>query len=429
MPVPAPSVPISAAQEWRRYRLLVLASVAGLTVGSLPSATLGLFMEPLSRAFGWSRMQISLGLLIFAFVSLPVTPFAGALVDKFGPRRVAIPGVALSMACFASFSLMTGAFFQWTLLWVVYALFSVMTRTLVWNSAIARAFVKGRGLAIAVMLCGTALAQAVGPSAARWLIDNWGWRGGYLGLGVGWGGFVLLLVLLFFRDVRPRVADVGASRAAPAQLAGGLTIAEALRNRTLLRMAFAIFVQSIMGTAMIVHLVPLLVLGGLERAEAAGLAGLYGIAAIVGKLGTGSLFDRFPTSTLLPVLGFGGPALAYLMMLEASGTAWLAAIAALLLGYCSGAALQAQTYLITRYAGLRNLGTIYGFLSSLMALAVGIGPVIAARIYDVTGNYTALLTTGIPISVAAGLAMFRLGPFPAFDAPTPEPTLEAAPAS
>jgi hypothetical protein len=48
----------------------------------------------------------------------------------FGSRRVAIPGVALSMACFASFSLMTGAFFEWTLVWIVYALFSVMTRTL-----------------------------------------------------------------------------------------------------------------------------------------------------------------------------------------------------------------------------------------------------------------------------------------------------------
>jgi predicted MFS family arabinose efflux permease len=193
-------------------------------------------------------------------------------------------------------------------------------------------------------------------------------------------------------------------------------------------MAFAIFVQSIMGTAMIVHLVPLLVSGGLPRAEAAGVAGLYGIAAIVGKLGTGSLFDRSPTSTLLPVLGFGGPALAYLIMLEASGAAWLAALAALMLGYCSGAALQAQTYLITRYAGLRNLATIYGFLSSLMALAVGIGPVIAARIYDVTGNYAALLAAGIPISIAAGLAMFRLGPFPTFVPPAPEPALEAAPA-
>jgi predicted MFS family arabinose efflux permease len=194
-------------------------------------------------------------------------------------------------------------------------------------------------------------------------------------------------------------------------------------------MAFAIFVQSVMGTAMIVHLVPLLVSGGLPRAEAAGVAGLYGIAAIIGKLASGSLFDRFPASSLLPVLGFGGPALAYFVMLEASGIAWMAAVAALLLGYCSGAALQAQTYLITRYAGLRNLGAIYGMLSSLMALAVGIGPVIAGRIYDLTGNYAALLAAGIPVSIAAGLAMFRLGPFPTFVQPAPEPALEAAPAS
>src|SRR5579864_3692602 len=96
MPDQAPSGPISAAQEWHHHGLLVQSGLAGLTVGSIPLATLGLFMEPLSREFGWSRSQISLGLLIFAFVSLPATPFAGVLVDRFGPCRVAIPGVAAS---------------------------------------------------------------------------------------------------------------------------------------------------------------------------------------------------------------------------------------------------------------------------------------------------------------------------------------------
>jgi predicted MFS family arabinose efflux permease len=192
-------------------------------------------------------------------------------------------------------------------------------------------------------------------------------------------------------------------------------------------MAFAIFVQSIMGTAMIVHLVPLLISGGLSRAEAAWLAGLFGIAAIVGKLVSGSLFDRFPTSSVLPALGFGGPAIAYLVMLQAAGTPWIAAFAVLLLGYCSGAALQGQTYLITRYAGLRNLGAIYGFISSLMALAVGIGPVFAGRIYDLTGSYALLLMTGIPVSLAAGLAMFRLGPFPVFTPTAPNAELGERP--
>jgi MFS family permease len=419
---------LSAAQEWRRYWPLVLAGLAGLSLGTLPTATLGLFMEPLSDEFGWSRTQVSLGAMIFALVSLPLTPFAGMLVDRFGPRRIAVPGLLISGTCFASFGLMSGDFHQWVLIWVAYAVAARMITSLVWSSAISRGFTTGRGLALAVLLCGTAIATALGPTVARLLIEAWGWRGGYIGLGLGWGGLALVLAALLFHDVKDAAAPAaGSARPAAAQVPGGLTLREALRNVTLIRIAFAIFVQAVMGTAIMVHIVPMLTHDGLTAAQATTIAALLGVASIKGKLVTGWLVDRIGGS-LLPVLGFGGPGIAYALLLEATGSVWLLSGAVFVLGYCSGAALQLAVYMTTRYAGLRNFGAIFGVISSLMAGAAGVGPVLAATIFDVTGGYTLLLTIGVPVAVVAGLAVFRLGPYPEFAPVTPAPQLSEKPA-
>ena len=77
-------------------------------------------------AFATVLYLISVGLSIFALVSLPLVPLGGMLVDRFGPRRVGIPGLLLSATCFAAFGLMSGTYLQWVLIWVAYTLASVL---------------------------------------------------------------------------------------------------------------------------------------------------------------------------------------------------------------------------------------------------------------------------------------------------------------
>ncbi|MCB2077916.1 MAG: MFS transporter [Novosphingobium sp.] len=409
---------LTAAQEWRINWLMVLSGLVGVTLGTIPSATLGLFMAPLEAEFGWSRTEISAGLTVFAIVSLPLTPFAGVLVDRYGSRRVALPGIAISALIFASFALMPDSLFIYLGIWTLYTLASLLTRILVWNTAISSAFEASRGLAIAVVLCGSAISMSLSPLVARWLIDGYGWRMGYAGLGLGWGGMVLLLVLLFFKDRRPSTlaSETGGARCAtPAAKAGGLTVKEAVRSVTINRIALAIFLQSLMGASIMVHLVPLLVGSGLTRLEAVGLAALLGAASVCGKLVTGAIVDRVQGS-ILPVTVFTLPALAYAFMLQAHGSMILLAASVLMLGYASGAGLQMGTYLTTRYAGLRNFGTIFGLISSLMAVAAGIGPLAAGIVFDLTGDYRLLMMIGIPAAIVAGLSLFGLGPYPRFDA-------------
>jgi len=403
----------TALQEWRLNWLLVLSAMAGISLITVPSASLGLFMAPLEAEFGWSRTEISLGLTIFAVISLPLSPFAGVMVDRFGPRRVAVPGLAVTALIFACFGLTGAALWQWFAIWVVYTLVSLSVRTLVWNAAVSRAFAAGRGLALALVLSGTAIAQSLAPIVSHELIDAFGWRNAFFGLGLGWGGMAFVMVLLFFR-IRTRGAQAGASAHQDAAPAPGMTAREAFRSPVMWRIALATFLQSTMVVAVMVHLVPMLVETGLSRTEAAGIAAILGVASITGKLTSGWLVDRF-AGRLLPGATFAGPALGYLIILQGHQSPLLIPLGVAILGYCSGGCLQLTTYLTTRYAGLASFGTIFGIVSSLMALASGLGPLLAGAIFDITGSYVLLLGIGIPAALVAGTSLLGLGPYPDWD--------------
>lgn len=413
------SIPMTAGEEWRAHWLMIVAALIGLSVGTLPSVTLGVFMEPLQHEFGWSRTQISAGLTVFALVSLPLTPLMGVVVDRFGPRRVGVLGLAASALSLAAFSLLTASIFQYLATWFLLTITSLSIRSLVWNTAVSEAFSASLGFAIAIVLCGTAVAQIAAPFLTQQLIAGFGWRGAYLGLGFGWTGVAFVLTFLFFRNFRrgPRPsADDGP--VAPAQPMGGLTVKQALRSAPLLRVAFAIFIQTVIAVGVLVHLIPMLIERGIAPAEAAGVAALLGIGAICGKLANGWLMDR-TSSTLVPTLCYAGPALGYAILL-ATTDLWAVSFAVFVMGYFSGGSQQMTVYLTTRYAGLRNFATIFGIMTTAMTTAAGVGPVLAGFVFDTTGHYTTLFVGGVVLTLIAGVSAFRLGSYPDFTIPSEE---------
>jgi predicted MFS family arabinose efflux permease len=262
------------------------------------------------------------------------------------------------------------------------------------------------------MMGGIPFAQTVAPVAAAWLIGDYGWRNAFFALGLGWGGIVLLVAILLFREPHGRPAKPTGDSAPPAAIAG-LTFRKAMRDPRILRIALAILMQGGMATALSIHLVPLLTESGLTRGGAASIIALMGAAALTGQLVTGWLADRI-SSTILPVACFALPIAAYLLLLKGGGSVAALSLAVLLAGYASSATVTITTYLTSRYAGVRSFGSIYGVMSSCMGLGAGLGPLIAGGIYDRTGSYDSFLLTGMALAAIAALLVFRLGPYPIF---------------
>lgn len=409
----------SAAQEWRASWAMVIAACIGMSFHSVTTYGFGLFIEPLTAEFGWSRSQVSSGLSVAALLSVPLAPLLGAMVDRWGSRRLALPGIIMTGLCLTSFSLANGSVTQWLVLWAGYAILSVGVNSTVWAAAISGVFTAGRGLALGVTLSGAALAQVFAPPLAQWLIDGYGWRMAFVGLGVGWGAPALLLCLFFLFDAHDRQRSRQRDKKGPTLRPSlpGLSIGAACRNLALLRIGAATLIMMILTIAVIVHQVPLLTELGVSRQTAALLAGLTGAAGLVGKLVTGYLMDRMHAG-LVSSLTMGVAALAFLMLLEPSRSLPLVVLSMVILGYSSGSKFQICAYQTSRYAGMRNFGKIFGVMSCLVALGAGLGPFAAGLIYDLFGSYRPLVLVGIPASLISGLLLFRLGPYPEWRAET-----------
>lgn len=410
----------SAPSEWKLHWPLLLAATFGISFGGIPTTTLGLFMQPLQNAFGWDRTTISLSMTVFAFIVTPFTPFAGALVDRFGARAIAIPGLVLCGICFAAFSMSTGSVALWIGMWVVYAFVSLLIRTMVWNPPVATAFVANRGVAMAIMLSGMSVASAVTPLLTHALIAELGWRLAYVALGLGWTGLALLLVVPFFK-VKPAAQTAltddqpgeAANTPEAALVPGGLTLREAVRSVTMIRIALACFLATLLGAAWGVHMVPIYQSFGVKPVTAASLAVVAGGTAILARLVAGTIMDRF-NSAALPFVFLASPAIAYGLLLVSGGALPIIVAVAAIIGFGGGTSLYLIIYLTTQYGGLRHFGKIYGSVSALTGLSAGIGPVSAGWIFDTTGNYELYLMLGIPVFILAGLLVFGLGPYPKF---------------
>ncbi|MFC0204213.1 MFS transporter [Novosphingobium soli] len=407
----------SAWQEWRRGWAIVVAAMAGFSFFSVLLSATGLFFEPLERAFGWDRATLSMGPAIATAVTALLSPFYGALIDRFGSRRLGIPGVIVTMAATTMFAFATGSRTQWVVMWIVFGLVLTTIKSTIWTTAVAGAFSRGRGLALGLAVTGPAIAQTLVPPLGNFLIESFGWRAAYVWFGLGWGGVTLVLCWLFLTDAHDRKAKAAAA-GAPAEAPAGGQVAlpglhrrEALRNRALWQVAISSFVVMMMTIGLAMHLFPILTEAGLPRAQAAWLLSLGGIAGIVGKLVTGALLDRFaPNWTGALTMGVTAVTFAVLIWFLDSMPALLLAL--IINGYAAGSKTQITAFLTAGYAGMRNFGMIYGVMSALVALASGLGPWIAGRVYDVTGGYAPFLWAGAIGCALGGTMLVFLPPIP-----------------
>jgi MFS family permease len=398
----------AAAAEWRAHWPLVMASSLGFTMIGVANFSLGPFMAPLEKAFDWSRSEITSGFTIYAITCVICQPIVGRMIDRFGPRRIALTGLALSGCALSLFGTANGSLTDWLLLWLVYSLSAQFILTPVWSSAVASEFEAARGLALALTLSGSALSGMVVPIVSTLVIDKYGWRLAYPILGGGVAAVLLLVVWFFFYSRRDRLRR---SHAAAATAETGLSTREALRTPAFWKMAVAILASFSLMMAFSIHMLPILTGTGLSRDKAALIAGSYGLLAVAGKFSYGLLANRFP-GQLVAAAMMALPVVSCALLVTPNPSVAVCLVAIGLVGVSSGAQLQLLVYLTTRHFGMRAFGTIFGFISWSLTIASGIGPILAGRIYDKTGDYRLLLIAGIPVSIIASLVMLWVGDYP-----------------
>jgi MFS family permease len=391
------------------------------------SVTLGVFIAPIEREMGWTRTEITSGPLLIGVTGLLFSTLMGMIIDRVGFRII---GIAMLIAMILSTglaSLITHDLWLWWFCWGLYG-FAATANPAVFNVPIVTVFDASRGLALMVRNSGGALTSALAPVMAVFLIDHYGWRLGYVGLALIWGGFALPIMFFFFKMPEDRSSEaksgMGSTRPAARQPLPGVTMREGFKSPTFYKLMFASLCTSMVGTTLGMNMVPILTLEGISRTSAAAAAGGMGISTLFGKALGAFLIDRLDPKLLNAACSIGYMVMpAILLVFPGNLTAAAAGIA--IYGFLQGFDDPAHTLLFTRHLGVRSFGSLTLTFKAVSSLAIGGAPMFASYLYDTTGSYNGVLWCAFPAFAASALFYLSLGRYPD-QLPNQQPVLEPA---
>lgn len=394
------------AQGWR----MLVASLLGIGCGlaAIPFYTVGVFAPYLAREFGWSFGEIMAGLTITTVVVIVAAPAAGVLCDRYGTRRVAITSLVLFGGAYLSLATLGNSLVQFYVTWAVIATLGAGTLPITFTRTVNQWFDRHRGVALGIAMTGTGVFGVLCKPLLAWVIGGWGWRAGYVALGLLPLLLALPAVLLLFRE--PARAEASIGRPASDGLTG-LTKGEALRQWRFWLIAAALLPISFALAGAVPNLEPILLDRGIDQATILTLTPLIGLTAIAGRIVGGWLLDRFWAPAVAFVL-LGAPAISCVILASAQLEPGMARFAILLLGFALGIEYDVVAYLTSRYFGMKAYSAIYSVFYVCFATGAGFGPLIFGIIRDSTHDFApALLSAAVALPICAGAFLF-LGRYP-----------------
>lgn len=403
----------TAGEEFARNWPVVLAGALGMALASVGVYVMGIFIHPLEQEFGWSRAEIVAGMTIISLFGMICAPFVGLVVDRFGPRRLGVFGAVVACATLAALSLTGPSIWTWWALWIPIAIAGTCMTPTIWTSGVSSLFDAGRGMALALVLGGTALCSTLTPILGNYFIETLGWRHAFVALAGFWAVLVIPIVVLFFTSAQDRNRVMPSDQKVEAEVLTGIAVREALLSSKYIRLASAGFLATLIVVSLVTGLVPILTSLAIERQSAANLAGLIGISTVTGRLIGGYLLDRI-NGNLVGAVSMLLPIIPCALLLAFPGSIPIAGAAVLVLGLSLGVELDSVAYLVSRHFGMLHYGVLFGTIVGLLSIATGFGPLLISFVYDRTHSYAGVLWGYIPLSLLTALLFASLGRYPVF---------------
>ena len=378
--------------------------------GVVATYALGIFVKSISAEFGWDRSYTTAGISCFYIVSGLGSLFLGDAISRWSLRSTTIVFVTLFSLSIMAIGLLPNSLILFCLVFSVMGFFGSAATAMPYAVAVTHQFDRNRGLALALVVSGSGVGALLLPGYANELLQRYGWRVGYFGIGL-LVGVVALLGLVFC--LRNPQKDVGA---APKNV---LRLREIYTSGpTFWLIAAPLFCISIALVGLITNLAPILTDRGASPAEAASIIGLAGAASWVSRLGVGLLLDRIHVRYIAAGIFLTAASGILLFAADAHGPGLYAA--AICVGLGIGAEADLLTYSMSRYFAAGSLGRALGAVWIFWAWGNGVGVFLGSLSYDLTGDYnSAMLAFAVLSLLSAGLIL-RLGPY-RFPAHQPAP--------
>jgi MFS family permease len=383
------------------YGWVVVAAGAMMTcVGFGAMMSLGVFLQPIAEATGWSRGGISAAATL-NFLVMGVSAFLwGSLSDRLGPRIVVLLG-----SLFLGLGLVAAS--QAATLWQFQLLFGAFVGIAAGSFyapmvAVASAWIEQhRSLAVALVSAGMGVAPVTIAPTASWLITTYDWRTAMLVVGLA-GATLLVGASLLVRRPPAAVAGGGAAETVTAAVqpdGSPWTMARALRTPQFLTLAMAHFACCAAHSGPIFHMVSYAMICGIAPMAAVSVYSIAGLSGLGGRLLLGTLADRLGAKPVL-VGGLLVQALAISAYLIVGQLGEFYALS-VVFGLAYGGVMPLYAILVRDFFGARIMGTMFGAVSAFASLGMALGPLAGGWTFDTTGGYGPLFVGSAAIGLAA----------------------------
>lgn len=398
------------------YVIVGIAFLSLLATAGLRAAP-GVLIAPLELALGWDRATVSACAGVGIFLNGLMGPFAAALMQAYGIKRVALTGLSM-MAAGTFASLWMTEPWQYLLTWgVVSGIGSGAVASVFAAAVVNRWFATRQGLMMGVLTASTATGSLVFlPLMAR--LSQFGdWRPVVWVVSLTMMALIPLTILL----MRERPQDLqltrqGEAANAPAsELTHGKgwllafdALGRAMKTPTFWMLFSAFFVCGMTTNGLIgTHLIAFCGDQGISPVHAAGLLAIMGVFDLVGATGSGWLTDRYnPRKLLFAYFGFRGLSLLALPFLDLGGVSMTAF--AIFFGLDWVATVPPILRITNERFGERDAPIVYGWIFTGHQAGAAMAAIVAGLIRQVSGGYApAFLAAGVCAIAIAAMMILR----------------------
>ena len=427
-----PTDRLRAKRVYYGWWVVVTASVFHALFGGLYHTGLSIYFLPFKRAFDVSSTQLSFAFAIRTLEGGIEGPIVGYLVDKVGPKSIVIFGVISGGVGFILLAL-TQTFPLFLVIFLGFLTIGFSTPFHGITAAINYWFRRRLGTAMSLATVGSAVGGFLITPFVAWIILNFGWRTAATS-----SGFLILVIgiPLSFLIRKPKGNEALEEESIPHhQHTSGddestsqvsmpvnypsiisestapsmdFTVKEALRTRAYWLLSLGIGLRLMAQSALMVHMVPMLVSRENGEGVAAILVSIVALVRLPCVIGAGFISDRWSRTKTSSLSMLFGLAAAATILLGPSGLFTGFAFACF---FAIAQACNSVTWaLVGQFFGRKNFGTLRGGVTLVQSLMSTAGPLGAGIVFDVTGNYNLAFTAIAVIYMAATIVFWTLKP-------------------
>lgn len=382
----------TAKNRW----LIALAAVGiHICIGSVYAWSV--YTGPLTEDLNWALQDVQLTFSIAIFFLGISAAFLGKFIERIGPRKAGIlAGILFGLGTIGSgFAVQVGSVY---LLYIFYGMLGGIGLGIGYIAPVAtllRWFPDKRGLAAGLAIMGFGFAALLSSPVIVYIIESLGIAKAFYITGSVYFIMILLSSLYLFPPPANWVpANFHNGFAAGKKTVNNVVMEysaeQALRSRKFWYLWVMFFINISCGISVISVASPLAQeYANMSVVAAAAIVGVMGLFNGAGRIGWASLSDltgrpaMFSIFFLLQIIAF--------LLLPSATNPLLFQILIFIIISCYGGGFATMPAFLGDLFGTRNLGVILGYMLTAWAAAGLAGPVIAAKVRDLTGSYNSTL--------------------------------------